>query len=46
MNSEKDGVDNGLQDYLTNDMKEKSLKFNEQIKEFKCSNCQNTMPFA
>ncbi len=29
MSNEKDYADQGLQDFLTNDMKEKSRKFNE-----------------
>lgn len=46
MNNEKDYTDQGLQDFLTNDMKEKSRKFNEEISGIICQNCQNTLEFS
>lgn len=36
-------MENGLQDFLTNDMKEKSKKFNEEITSVTCLNCKNTL---
>lgn len=43
ISNERDYVENGLQDFLTNDMREKSKKFNQQISSITCSNCQNTL---